>query len=99
MNWILDEVKESIKNQITICENFMEICNTQMKNYESRYETNNIGEAVNHEYWRVCKIRTAYEIKDLKELLKEIDEMMQEEVKQLDEADEDERINRADACI
>ena len=99
MNWILDEVKESIKNQITICENFMEICNTQMKNYESRYETNNIGEAVNHEYWRVCKIRTAYEIKDLKEILQEIDEMMKEEVKQLDEADEDIRINRADACI
>ena len=99
MNWILDEVKESIKNQITICENFMEVCNTQMKNYESRYETNNIGEAVNHEYWRVCKIRTAYEIKDLKEILQDIDEMMQEEVKQLDEADEDMRINRADATI
>ena len=99
MNWILDEVKESIKNQITICENFMEICNTQMKNYESRYETNNIGEAVNFEYWRVCKIRTAYEIKDLKEILQEIDEMMQEEVKQLDEADEDVRINKADATI
>ena len=99
MNWILDEVKESIKNQITICENFMEVCNTQMKNYESRYETNNIGEAVNHEYWRTCKIRTAYEIKDLKEILQEIDEMMQEEVKQLDEADEDMRINRADATI
>ena len=99
MNWILDEVKESIKNQITICENFMEVCNTQMKNYESRYETNNIGEAVNHEYWRVCKIRTAYEIKDLKEILQEIDEMMQEEVKQLDEADEDMREKRADATI
>ena len=63
------------------------------------YETNDIGEAVNHEYWRVCKIRTAYEIKDLKEILQEIDEMMQEEVKQLDEADEDVRINRADATI
>ena len=99
MNWILDEVKESIKNQITICENFMEVCDTQMKNYESRYETNNIGEAVNHEYWRVCKIRTAYEVNHLKEILQEIDEMMKEEVKQLDEADEDERINRADACI
>ena len=99
MNWILDEVKESIKNQITICENFMEVCNTQMKNYESRYETNNIGEAVNHEYWRVCKIRTAYEIKDLKEILQEIDEMKNEEVKQLDEADEDMRTLRSDATI
>ena len=72
MNWILDEVKESIKNQIIICENFMEICNTQMKNYESRYETNNIGDAVNFEYWRSCKTRTAYEIKDLKEIEKKI---------------------------
>ena len=99
MDWILDEVKENIKNQIEICENFMEVCDSQIKNYKSRYETNNIGDAVNFEYWRTCKIRTAYEIKDLKEILQEIDEMMQEEVKQLDEADEDERINRADACI
>ena len=99
MDWILDEVKESIQNKITVCESFMELCDEQMKLYKSRYETNNIGEAVNHEYWRVCKIRTAYEIKDLKEILQEIDEMMQEEVKQLDEADEDVRINRADACI
>ena len=99
MDWILDEVKENIKNQIEICENFMEVCDSQIKNYKSRYETNNIGDAVNFEYWRTCKIRPAYEIKDLKELLQEIDEMMQEEVKQLDEADEDERINRADACI
>ena len=99
MNWILDEVKENIKDKIRIYESFMELCDIQIKNYKSRYETNNIGDAVNFEYWRTCKIRTAYEIKDLKELLQEIDEMMQEEVKQLDEADEDERINRADACI
>ena len=130
MDWILDEVKESIKNQITICENFMEVCNTQIKNYESRYETRNLikdkikqcegfmevcemqlkgykdqfntddkNEACNHSFWKASKIRTAYEIKDLKEILQEIDEMMQEEVKQLDEADEDVRINRADACI
>ena len=99
MDWILDEVKENIKNQIEICENFMEVCDSQIKNYKSRYETNNIGDAVNFEYWRTCKIRTAYEIKDLKELLQEIDEMMQEEVKQLDEADEDMRTLRSDATI
>ena len=99
MNWILDEVKENIKDKIRIYESFMELCDIQIKNYKSRYETNNIGDAVNFEYWRVCKIRTAYEIKDLKEILQEIDEMMKEEVKQLDEADEDMRINRADATI
>ena len=99
MNWILDEVKESIKEKIGLCESFMEVCDSQIKNYKSRYETNNIGDAVNFEYWRTCKIRTAYEIKDLKELLQEIDEMMQEEVKQLDEADEDTRENRIDAAM
>lgn len=99
MNWILDEVKESIQNKITTCESFMELCNEQMKLYKGRYETNSVSEACDNEYWRASKIRVAYEIKDLKEILQEIDEMMQEEVKQLDEADEDERINRADACI
>ena len=99
MNWILDEVKENIKDKIRIYESFMELCDIQIKNYKSIFETNNIRDAVNYEYWRVCKIRTAYEIKDLKEILQEIDEMMQEEVKQLDEADEDVRINRADATI
>ena len=63
------------------------------------YETNRVGEAANHEYWRACKIRTAYEIKDLKEILQEIDAMMQEEARALDEADEDERENRADAYM
>ena len=99
MDWILDEVKESIKEKIGLCESFMELCDSQIKNYKSRYETNSVHEAVNHEYWRTCKIRTAYEITHLKEILQEIDEMMQEEVKQLDEADEDVRINRADATI
>ena len=99
MNWILDEVKESIQNKITACESFMELCNEQMKLYKGRYETNSVSEACDNEYWRASKIRVAYEIKDLKEILQEIDEMMQEEVKQLDEADEDIRINRADACI
>ena len=98
MNWILD-VRESIEDKITICESFMELCDEQIKNYKNRYETNRVGEASNHEYWRTCKIRTAYEIKDLKEILQEIDEMMQEEIKQLDEADEDERENRADAYM
>ena len=99
MNWILDEVKESIKDKIRIYESFMELCDIQIKNYKSRYETNNIGDAVNFEYWRVCKIRTAYEIKDLKEILQEIDEMMLEEVKQFEELEDDVRTVKADAQI
>ena len=98
MNWLLD-VRESIQDKITICESFMELCDEQIKNYKNRYETNRVGEAANHEYWRACKIRTAYEIKDLKEVLQEIDEMMQEEVRDLEEADEDIRTLKTDATM
>lgn len=98
MNWILD-VRESIQDKITICESFMELCDEQIKNYKNRYETNRVGEAANHEYWRASKIRVAYEIKDLKEILQEIDEMMQEEVRDLEEADEDIRTLKTDATM
>ena len=104
MDWILDEVKESIKEKIGLCESFMELCDSQIKNYKSRYETNSVHEAVNHEYWRTCKIRTAYEITHLKEILQEIDGMMQDEDKILDEqirdfelAEEDLREKRENA--
>ena len=53
----------------------------------------------NEEVNRVYKMSKVDEIKFLKEMLQDIDEMMKEEVKQLDEADEDMRINRADATI
>ena len=99
MNWILDEVKESIQNKITACESFMELCNEQMKLYKGRYETNSVSEACDNEYWRASKIRVAYEIKDLKEILQEIDEMMQEEVKQFEELEDDVRTVKADAQI
>ena len=85
MDWILDEVKESIKNQITICESFMEVCEMQLKGYKDQFNTDDKNEACSNSYWRASKIRVAYEIKDLKEMLQEIDEMMQEEDKILDE--------------
>lgn len=53
----------------------------------------------NEEVNRIYKMSKVEEIKFLKEILQEIDEMMQEEIKQLDEADEDGRENRADAYM
>lgn len=53
----------------------------------------------NEEVNRIYKMSKVEEIKFLKEILQEIDAMMQEEIKQLDEADEDERENRVDAYM
>ena len=53
----------------------------------------------NEEVNRIYKMSKVEEIKFLKEILQEIDVMMQEEVRDLEEADEDERENRADAYM
>lgn len=53
----------------------------------------------NEEVNRIYKMSKVEEIKFLKEILQEIDAMMQEEVRDLEEADEDERENRADAYM
>lgn len=99
MDWKILEIKESLENKIKICENFMELCDSQIKNYKSRFETNSVNQAANYEYWKTCKVRTAYEIKDLQELLQEIDDMMKEEVRDFESAEEDMRINISNAQI
>ena len=53
----------------------------------------------NEEVNRIYKMSKVEEIKFLKEILQEIDEMMQEEVRDLEKADEDGRENRADAYM
>ena len=97
MDWILDEVKESIKNQITICESFMEVCEMQLKGYKDQFNTDDKNEACNHSFWKASKIRTAYEIKDLKEILQEIDKILDEEIREFELAEEDLREQRENA--
>ena len=99
MNWIVYETRNLIKDKIKQCEGFMEVCEMQLKGYKDQFNTDDKNEACNHSFWKASKIRTAYEIKDLKEILQEIDEMKNEEIKQLDEADEDMRTLRSDATI
>ena len=104
MNWIVYETRNLIKDKIKQCEGFMEVCEMQLKGYKDQFNTDDKNEACNHSFWKASKIRTAYEIKDLKEILQEIDGMMQDEDKILDEqirdfelAEEDLRENRENA--
>lgn len=53
----------------------------------------------NEEVNRIYKMSKVEEIKFLKEMLQEIDEMMQEEVRDLEEADEDIRTLKTDATM
>ena len=53
----------------------------------------------NEEVNRIYKMSKVEEIKFLKEILQEIDEKIQEEVRDLEKAEEYERENRADAYM
>ena len=104
MNWIVYETRNLIKDKIKQCEGFMEVCEMQLKGYKDQFNTDDKNEACSNSYWRASKIRVAYEIKDLKEMLQEIDGMMQDEDKILDEqirefelAEEDLREKRENA--
>ena len=104
MNWIVYETRNLIKDKIKQCEGIMEVCEMQLKGYKDQFNTDDKNEACNHSFWKASKIRTAYEIKDLKEILQEIDGMMQDEDKILDEqirdfelAEEDLREKRENA--
>lgn len=77
MDWILDEVIDSIKSRIQALENVTK--DTEVKD--------------------IYKFAKLDEINFLREQLKEIEEMKNEEIKQFELAEEDLREKRADAYI
>ena len=97
MDWILDETRNLIKDKIKQCEGFMEVCEMQLKGYKDQFNTDDKNEACSNSYWRASKIRVAYEIKDLKEILQEIDEILDEQIREFELAEEDLREKRENA--
>ena len=97
MNWIVYETRNLIKDKIKQCEGFMEVCEMQLKGYKDQFNTDDKNEACSNSYWRASKIRVAYEIKDLKEMLQEIDEILDEQIREFELAEEDLRENRENA--
>ena len=97
MNWIVYETRNLIKDKIKQCEGFMEVCEMQLKGYKDQFNTDDKNEACSNSYWRASKIRVAYEIKDLKEMLQEIDEILDEQIREFELAEEDMREKRENA--
>ena len=97
MNWIVYETRNLIKDKIKQCEGFMEVCEMQLKGYKDQFNTDDKNEACSNSYWRASKIRVAYEIKDLKEILQEIDEILDEQIREFELAEEDIREKRENA--
>lgn len=89
MNWIINEVRESIKEKIKGCEDTIKIFEYEKSNYQDKFNTSDKYEASSHEYWRAKILALKDEIEDLKEILKTLNEACKEEKRYHEEAEDD----------
>ena len=99
MNWITTETRNDLVDLIKRKKAFAKYAGLKKKEYQDVFNTFDKFEAKNNEYWRTQEIATLTFIKDLEELLEEIDSMCLEEVEIEAEAEADYRQNRAEAQI
>ena len=99
MDWITTEIRNNIVDLIKRKKAFAKYAGLKKKEYQDVFNTFDKFEAINNEYWRTQEIATLGFIKDLEELLEEIDSMCLEEVEIEAEAEADYRQNRAEAQI
>ena len=99
MDWITTEIKNNIVDLIKRKKAFAKYAGLKKKEYQDVFNTFDKFEAKNNEYWRTQEIATLGFIKELEELLEEIDSMCLEEVEIEAEAEADYRQNRAEAQI
>ena len=99
MNWITTETRNDLVDLIKRKKAFAKYAGLKKKEYQDVFNTFDKFEAKNNEYWRTQEIATLGFIKDLEELLEEIDSMCLEEVEIEAEAEADYRQNRAEAQI
>ena len=99
MNWITTETRNDLVDLIKRKKAFAKYAGLKKKEYQDVFNTFDKFEAINNEYWRTQEIATLGFIKELEELLEEIDSMCLEEVEIEAEAEADYRQNRAEAHI
>ena len=99
MNWITTETRNDLVDLIKRKKAFAKYAGLKKKEYQDVFNTFDKFEAKNNEYWRTQEIATLGFIKELEEILTEIDIMSLEEGENDAEADEDYRQNRSEAQI
>ena len=99
MDWITTEIRNDLVDLIKRKKAFAKYAGLKKKEYQDVFNTFDKFEAKNNEYWRSQELANLRFIKDLEELLEEIDSMCLEEVEIEAEAEADYRQNRAEAQI
>ena len=96
-DWIVDNIKEEIELEIAAVKSLNDMATKLKDTYKDIWETDDKFEVKYHEYWRTVELMTKNEIDRLNEILEQIDEMKNEEVKTLEESyrDYEERRSKA----
>lgn len=81
MDQILDEEIQDKKSRIHCKEVFIKVCDKELEKYKDRWHTDNVYEAIQHEYWRTCKLMALDEINYHKYRLSEIEKNLRENKK------------------
>ncbi len=96
-DWIVDNIKEEIELEIAAVKSLNDMATKLKDTYKDIWETDDKFEVKYHEYWRTVELMTKNEIDRLNEILEQIDEMKNEEVKTLEESYRDYEEKRSKA--
>ena len=96
-DWIVDNIKEEIELEIASVKSLNDMATKLKDTYKDIWETDDKFEVKYHEYWRTVELMTKNEIDRLNEILEQINEMKNEEVKVLEESYRDYEEKRSKA--
>ena len=96
-DWIVDNIKEEIELEIAAVKSLNDMATKLKDTYKDIWETDDKFEVKYHEYWRTVELMTKNEIDRWHEILEQIDEMKNEEVKTLEESYRDYEEKRSKA--
>ena len=96
-DWIVDNIKEEIELEIASIKSLNDMATKLKDTYKDIWETDDKFEVKYHEYWRTVELMTKNEIDRLNEILEQINEMKNEEVKTLEESYRDYEEKRSKA--
>ena len=91
MDWMMKEVLEELRSMARMYTSAKKRCEGEKENFKDVYHTNDKFEATKNEYWRSRGIMCEEIVNDIQGLICSIADMMEEEIKETEEAEENER--------
>ena len=96
MNWMVDEILEELRSMVRMYESAKKRCEGEGENFKDVYHTNDKFEATKSEYWRSRGIMCEEIVNDIQGLIYSINDMIGEDIRETEEAEEFDREQRGE---